>query len=49
MNYGTQFNLLPQKAERWFEESDLDIEDLAGAAIKALEDWLDKEVVGFEG
>ena len=33
---------------RWFEESDLDVEDLAGSAVKAIEDWLDEEVVGFE-
>jgi hypothetical protein len=34
--------------KRWFEESDLDAKDLAGSALKALEDWLDEEVVGFE-
>jgi len=33
---------------RWFEESDLDVEDLAGSAVKAIEDWLDEEVVDFE-
>ena len=33
---------------RWFEESDLDVEDLAGSAVKAIVDWLDEEVVGFE-
>ena len=33
---------------RWFEESDLEVEELAESAIKALEDWLDEEVVGFE-
>ena len=33
---------------RWFEESDLDVEQLAAAAVRAIEDWLDEEVVGFE-
>ena len=33
---------------RWFEESDLDVEELAGAAVHAIELWLDDEVVGFE-
>jgi hypothetical protein len=33
---------------RWFEESDLDVEDLTESAIKALEDWLDEDTVEFE-
>ena len=33
---------------RWFEESDLEVEELAESVIQALEDWLDEEVVGFE-
>ena len=33
---------------RWFEESDLDVEELTESAVKAIEDWLDEEVVGFE-
>jgi len=33
---------------RWWEESDLDAEDLSKIALKALNDWLDEEIVGFE-
>ena len=33
---------------RWFEESDLEVEELAESAIKALEDWLDEDTVEFE-
>jgi hypothetical protein len=32
----------------WFEESDLEVEELASAAVKALEDWLDEPTVEFE-
>ena len=41
-------NVIKADLNRWFEESDLDVEELAESAIKALEDWLDEEVVGFE-
>ena len=41
-------NVIKADLNRWFEESDLDVEDLAELVIKALEDWLDEEVVGFE-
>ena len=33
---------------RWWEESDMDAEDLAKAALKGIDDWLDEEIVGFE-
>ena len=33
---------------RWFEESDLDVEQLAAAAVRAIEDWLDEDTVEFE-
>jgi len=33
---------------RWFEESDLDVEQLSGSHVKALMEWLDEEVIGFE-
>jgi len=33
---------------RWWEESDMDAEDLAKAALSAIDDWLDEEIVGFE-
>ena len=33
---------------RWFEESDLDESELAAAAVRAIEDWLDEEVIDFE-
>jgi len=33
---------------RWWEESDMDAEDLAKAALVAIDDWLDEEIVGFE-
>ena len=31
-----------------WNEIDMDAEDLAKAAIKAIDDWLDEEIVGFE-
>ena len=33
---------------RSWEESDMDAEELAKAALKAIDDWLDEEIVGFE-
>ena len=33
---------------RSWEESDMDAEDLAKAALGAIDDWLDEEIVGFE-
>ena len=33
---------------RWWEESDMDAEDLTKAALSAIDDWLDEEIVGFE-
>ena len=33
---------------RWFEESDLDVEQLTAAAVRAIEDWLDEDTVEFE-
>lgn len=32
---------------RWWEESDMDAEDLSKSAITAIDDWLDEEIVGF--
>lgn len=40
-------NVIKADLNRWFEESDLDVEELAGSAVKAIEDWLDEEVVDF--
>ena len=33
---------------RWWDESDLDAEDLSQVDFKAINDWLDEEIVGFE-
>ena len=33
---------------RWLEESDLSVEELAKAAFVAIDEWLDEETVGFE-
>ena len=33
---------------RWWAESDMDAEDLSKAALTAIDDWLDEEIVGFE-
>ena len=33
---------------RWWEESDLEAQDLAVVALKAIHDWLDEEIVDFE-
>ena len=33
---------------RWWEESDLEAQDLVGVALKVIDDWLDEEIVGFE-
>ena len=32
----------------WFEETDLNVEELVAVAVRALENWLDEEVLGFE-
>jgi len=37
------------QVKRWFEESDQDVEELATAAVRAIEDWLDEDTVEFEG
>jgi hypothetical protein len=34
--------------DRWFNESDLDVEELASAAVEAIEEWLDEEIIDFE-
>ena len=33
---------------RWWAESDMDAEDLSKAALTAIDDWLDEEIVGFD-
>ena len=33
---------------RWWAESDADAYDLAKAALQAIDDWLDEEIVGLE-
>ena len=33
---------------RWFEESDLDVEELSAAFVEAIEEWLDEEVIDFK-
>ena len=33
---------------RWWEESDLEAQDLAGVALQVIDDWLDEEIIGFE-
>lgn len=33
---------------RWWEESDMDAEDLSKAALTAIDDWLEEPIVGFE-
>ena len=35
--------------DRWFYESDLDAaEELSSAAVQAIEEWLDEEVIDFK-
>ena len=34
--------------DRWFYESDLDAEELSSAAVEAIEEWLDEEVIDFK-
>jgi hypothetical protein len=41
-------NQIKSDLNRWFEESDLDIEQLTSAAVRAIEDWLDEDTVEFE-
>ena len=36
-------------AKEYFRCYDMDAEDLAKAALSAIDDWLDEEIVGFEG
>ena len=33
---------------RWWAKSDMDAEDLAKAALGAIDEWLKEEIVGFE-
>ena len=33
---------------RWFHESDLDVEQLAKVAFYAIDQWLDEEILGVE-
>ena len=40
-------NEIKADLNRWFEESDLDVEELADSAVKAIEDWLDEGVIDF--
>ena len=40
-------NVIKADLNRWFEESDLDVEELTASAVKAIEDWLEEEVVDF--
>jgi len=40
-------NVIKSDLNRWFEESDLDVEDLAGAAIDSIHEWLDEDTVEF--
>ena len=35
-------------AKEYFRCYDMDAEDLAKAALSAIDDWLDEEIVGFE-
>jgi hypothetical protein len=32
---------------RWFDESDLDVEDLSACAVEAIEEWLDEDIIEF--
>ena len=41
-------NVIKADLNRWWEESDLDAQDMAGVVLKAVEDWLDEEIIGFE-
>ena len=40
-------NEIKADLNRWFEESDLDVERVSNSAVKAIEDWLDEEVIDF--
>ena len=35
-------------AKEYFRCYDMDAEDLAKAALSAIDDWLDEEIIGFE-
>ena len=41
-------SVIKSDLNRWFEESDLDVEQLAAAAVRTIEDWLDEDTVEFE-
>ena len=41
-------NEIKADLNRWFEESDLDVEELASSAVKAIEDWPFAEFFSFE-
>lgn len=33
---------------RWFEESDLDSQELAETALEAINEWLDEDIIDFK-
>ena len=41
-------SVIRSSLNRWFEESDLDSQELAETALEAIDEWLDEEIVGFE-
>ena len=41
-------NVIKADLNRWFVESDLDAQDLAAVVIKAIDEWLDDEIIGFD-
>ena len=41
-------NELKAHLNRWWEESDMAAEDMAKVAVKAIETWLDDEIIGFQ-
>lgn len=41
-------SVIRSSLNRWFEESDLDSQELAETALEAIDEWLDEDIVDFK-
>lgn len=41
-------SVIRSSLNRWFEEADLDSQELAETALEAIDEWLDEDIVDFK-
>ena len=41
-------SVIRSSLNRWFEEADLDSQELAENALEAIDEWLDEDIVDFK-